>query len=259
MTNVSRQLVDLGSHALSVLQSGHGRPLLMVPSLGRGAADFLPLAGCLDPGQFRCIMVNLRGIDGSGGALDGLSLHDLAGDLAGLMKQLGLETVDTVGHAFGNRVVRCLAADHPQAVSSCALLGAGGLVEADAERQADFIRALKGELSGDAFHQAIRRAHFAPGADGRLWREGWWIEAARGQAKAARDTDRGDWWSAGDARLLVIQGADDCMAPPENGAELQKAFAGRVTLHTVEDAGHALLVEQPRVIGGLISDYYSGG
>ena len=39
----------------------------------------------------------------------GLTLHDLADDLAGLIRELGDRPAALLGHAFGSRVVRCLA------------------------------------------------------------------------------------------------------------------------------------------------------
>ena len=44
--------------------------------------------------------------------------------------------------------------------------------------------------------------------------------------------------------MLVIQGEQDQVAPPENGAILKKAAPKRVVLHTLKDAGHLVHYEQ---------------
>src|SRR4051794_41945040 len=70
----------------------------------------------------------MRGVGGSRGSLDGATLHDLAGDVAGVIKAIGCGPAHLVGHAFGNRIARCLAVDQPSLVRSVTLLAAGGLI-----------------------------------------------------------------------------------------------------------------------------------
>ena len=49
----------------------------------------------------------------------------------------------------------------------------------------------------------------------------------------------------GKTKYLILQGAEDQITPPENGAELQKDLAGRATLVNVPVAAHLLPLEQP--------------
>src|SRR5438477_3312757 len=70
----------------------------------------------------------MRGVGGSCGSLDGATLHDLASDVAGVIKAIGCGPAHLVGHAFGNRIARCLAVDQPPLVRSVTLLAAGGLI-----------------------------------------------------------------------------------------------------------------------------------
>ena len=69
-----------------------------------------------------------RGIESSTGPMEGLTLHDLAEDVAAVVEALGDAPVTVVGHAFGNRVARTLAADRPDLVDSVVLVAAGGKV-----------------------------------------------------------------------------------------------------------------------------------
>jgi pimeloyl-ACP methyl ester carboxylesterase len=55
-----------------------------------------------------------------------------------------------------------------------------------------------------------------------------------------------DWWSAGTAPLLVIQGLDDMAAPPGNGHALREQFGERVRLIDLPRAGHFLLLSSPK-------------
>jgi hypothetical protein len=62
--------------------------------------------------------------------------------------------------------------------------------------------------------------------------------AAGIEAKAMHDTPLKDWWAPpGEARYLVVQGANDQAAPPENGILLKKELGDRATLKEIP-AGH---------------------
>jgi pimeloyl-ACP methyl ester carboxylesterase len=52
----------------------------------------------------------------------------LAADVAGVLETMDCGPAHLVGHAFGNRVARCLAVDRPSLVRSVTLLAAGGLI-----------------------------------------------------------------------------------------------------------------------------------
>jgi len=67
----------------------------------------------------------------------------------------------------------------------------------------------------------------------------------RAQIQAARATPHEQWWTSGSADILIVQGREDRMAPPENGRALARSLGPRVRLVEVEHAGHALLPEQP--------------
>ncbi len=64
-----------------------------------------------------------------------------------------------------------------------------------------------------------------------------------------------DWWGAGSSQSLVIQGLNDLIAPKENGRNLLNKLAGRVTLAELENAGHAMIVEQTDKLAEIISGF----
>src|SRR5262249_58314059 len=101
--------IAAGAATLNVeLCGGEGESVVLIPSWARAAEDFFNLMGALAHAGYRSIGVNLRGIDGSSGPLAGITLHDLAADVAGVLEALGAAPAHIVGHAFGNRVARCL-------------------------------------------------------------------------------------------------------------------------------------------------------
>lgn len=54
--------------------------------------------------------------------------------------------------------------------------------------------------------------------------------------------------TAGGKPVLVVQGLDGGITPPESGRDLEGLYPDRVTLVEIEATGHALLPEQPAVI-----------
>src|SRR5438132_13500063 len=124
-----RVVVDDGDIHLTADVMGEGSLIVCHPGFGRWGRDFEPVRNYL-ASRHRVALFDPRGVGESTGPLDGLTMHDLATDLLRVARQLGAPPFDLVGHAFGNRVVRCAAADAPGEVRRSALIGAGGCVRA---------------------------------------------------------------------------------------------------------------------------------
>jgi pimeloyl-ACP methyl ester carboxylesterase len=241
------------SLSLGVRIAGEGPAVVLVPSLGRGAIDFDDLAGRLGAAGFRAIAVDPRGVGSSSGSFEGMTLHDLARDLAALLSAMGLvDQVFAIGHAFGNRVVRTFASDFPESVQGVCLIGCGGQVEADPEAAAALQVCLETGRPDAERLVALATAMFAPGNDPLVWLDGWWPGAARAQRAAIQATDPASWRAGGSAPMLIVQGLNDRIAKPENGHILKRELGDRVTLVDLDQAGHALLPEQPEVIAEAI-------
>lgn len=224
--------------------------VVLVPSLGRGGADFDQLGQALGHAGFRVLAFDPRGVGESRASLDDLTLHDLSADVALLIEQLDEASVHVVGHAYGNRVARSLAADRPDLVRTVTLLAAGGLIAPDDEVSASGARCFQLGLLDVERLEDIRSAFFGPNSDPSVWLDGWWPSAAAAQTAAGRATPLDDWWTAGQAPLLVIQGLHDRLAIPANGHALKEQLGARVRVVDLPDAGHALLPEQPEAIAG---------
>ena len=74
-------IVERGDAQLEVLVDGAGPSIVLLPSLGRGAHDFDPIAERLADAGFRALRPQPRGIGRSTGRWDGLKLEDLAADI----------------------------------------------------------------------------------------------------------------------------------------------------------------------------------
>jgi pimeloyl-ACP methyl ester carboxylesterase len=223
------------------------RDVVMLPSLGRGSLDFDALARRVAVQGYRVLLPEPRGIGGSSGPLDGKTLHDFAGDVAAVITALSSGPVVLIGHAYGNRVARTVAADHPDLVQELVLIAAGGLVPIREE----IVAAMRGAMTPGP--RAERLAHlatafFAPGNDPSIWLEGWWPAVALAQSAAVRATKVEDWWEAGGKPITVLQASDDAIAPRENADDLVHRLGARVKIIDIPGAGHAMLPEQPEQI-----------
>src|SRR5207244_1959465 len=135
-----RQAVKAGPATLQITTKGRGEPIVFIPSRGRGVEGFEDLSARLVRAGYKAIMPEPRGIGGSAGPLDGITYHDLASDLAAVIRMVAREPVTVIAHAFGTRVARTLASDHPDCVKQLILLAAAGAVPRSAAVEATTTR-----------------------------------------------------------------------------------------------------------------------
>jgi len=245
----AKHRIEVGKAIIECTIHGSGNTVVLLPGAGGDASQFHDLTQALADAGFRTVAINPRGVGDSVGPLEQLTLHDFAADVAGVIEALDAAPAHLLGRAFGNRVARCVAADHPALVRSVILLAAGGLVEPDPEAQAAFQRGLRQDLPASERLEALKVALFSPAsapALAVLWTI--WPAAAAVQGRANQATPLTDWWTGGTAPLLVVQGLDDRIAPPGNGRALRDQLGARVRLVEVPNAGHAFLFEQPKIV-----------
>jgi pimeloyl-ACP methyl ester carboxylesterase len=241
---------------IAVRTIGRGRPLLLIPSHGRGSADYDELATMLSARGFMSILPEPRWIAGSTGPAPA-TLFDLADDLAGLVGNMCDGPVGVVGHAFGNRVARALATKHPGRISRVALLAGGGEVPIPPAVMAALEGAMaQGSKPDQERLQDLEAAFFARGGDPAIWLTGWHPEAAAKQMQSVRATPARLWWTAGHAPLLLVQAEEDPVAPPANAAALRRDVGSRLTLIDLRHASHAMLPEQPRAIAVALAGFF---
>lgn len=246
------QLLPGPAGDIEVRTTGEGPAVVLIPSLGRGAADFDDLAARLAEAGFRAIAPEPRGIGGSTGPIDGLTMFDLAADAAAVISALDAAPATLVGHAFGNRVARMTATEHPELVESLVLLACGGAVPPAPEHAAALRLVFDMSVPDDEHLAAVDTAFFAPGNDASVWTGGWYGDVAHAQGKATNALDPAHWLDAGSADVLVVQPLDDVVALPANAAFILDRIGDRASLVEIADAGHALLPEQPDAVAAAV-------
>lgn len=261
---VSTRLVSYRSDAapepvvVEVLLRGKGPLIVLLPSLGRGASDFADLASRIAAAGFRTAAINPRGIGKSKGPA-ARTMADYARDVFEAIKALQtvrgsgkLKPVVLIGHAFGNRLARAVAAQHPEAVSSLILLASGGQVAMAPSVAKALHDVFDTSLSPEAHISAIRTAFFAPGNDPEVWRDGWYRQVALEQQHALKNSPPQSWTEGGQSPIYIIQAAQDVVAPPANAEALRAAHPDRVEIAILDQAGHAMLPEQPEQLARLV-------
>lgn len=239
------------ARALRVRSAGEGRPVVMVPSLGRSSDDFAHLAAALRAAGHRTLLVDPPGIASPLPSRPARDLHEAACDLWEAIDGCGLDEVALVGHAYGNRLVRAASVAHPHRVSALVLLACGGRFEPAAEVWASLARCFDEGLSPPDHRSAVASTFFAPGNDPSGWDDGWWPLVAAQQAAAVGATDQAEIWAGGTAPLLVVQGAQDRVAVPANARDLG-ARRPDTTVVTIDRCGHAMLPERPDAIADAV-------
>jgi len=227
---------------------GRGDPILVLPGASLSFAYLEALADALAGAGYCAIRVNPRGSGKSAGPVGPVSMHTYADDLRILIDHLNVGPVDIAGHAFGNRIARATAHDHPDAVKSVILLAAGGAVAPSPEASAALQVILAPDAPPDQIMQAMR--YMVGNAEDA--EAGWAaVKSSRSpgvsamQRQAMADPDR-DWLGAPDRwPWLVVQGSQDQIAPPINGEQLKARHGDKVTLVSIEGTGHLMVVTRP--------------
>jgi pimeloyl-ACP methyl ester carboxylesterase len=243
---------------IEVAAEGRGPLIVMLPSRGRGADDFDEVAGELVKAGFRVLRPQPRGAALSLGPMQNLTLHDLAHDVAAVIRNAGNGgPAIIVGHAFGSWVARMTAIDHPELVRGVVMAAAaakaypvgfpGAQELSEAVRKSGDFTLPDGERL-----RYLRLAFFAPDSDPRIWLQGWHPAADEMQLAAGRATEQSEWWSGGGVPLLDLQGELDPFKPRSMANEMREEFGERVSVVVIQDASHALIPEQPDAVAAAI-------
>lgn len=240
--------VNLGDISVEHADEGNGPAIVLLPGGGLDISYLAPLAMTLAQSGHRAIRINPR-FAGSSDGPPGPSMHDLADDIARLLRYLDITSAHLVGHAFGNRLARCVATDHPSLIASVTLLAAGGQVAPSAEAAAALQSLFDPTISDD---EAVAAMAFAVGTNenaASAWRT---LQPALSPALAAAEqralhVTPATEWGAPVAQIpyLVVQGTADLIAPAANGEQLARTSEASVELVELDGAGHLMAITRP--------------
>jgi len=243
-------MVKLTASNIEYFSQGQGAPIVLLPFGGLTVGYMEGLSQDLADAGYRVVRINFRGSGKSTGSAQDVTLHTLAADVAGVIEALKLGPTNVAGHAFGNRVARTVAADHPELVRTVILFAAGGKVPPTPDGE-HALKTIFNPASTDA--EVLNDMKYMVGNPAHI-QMAWQIikpcrapQVAGIEGKAMEDTPLKDWWAPqGQMKYLVVQGTDDQIAPPKNGELLKQELGARVTLVSFPGAGHLFLVTEAK-------------
>ncbi|WP_248799242.1 alpha/beta fold hydrolase [Pseudomonas sp. MWU13-2105] len=257
---VNRITVNQGAIKIEAYEQGTGKTIVILPSLGRGAQDYDDVAGYLAQEGFRVLRPEPRGVNGSQGPLNNLTLHDFAADVALLMDHENTGPAVVVGHAWGSQPARVLAVDRPDLVKGVVMAAASvgkfppGYSEKPYGRMVEAITGSGNYALPEAQRlKYLQQAFFAPGNDPHPWLTGWYEATHKAEAQARDATPVDLYWSAGSSvPILDLQGSNDAVVIPNI---LKSMLGDRVEARTLAGAGHAMAPERPREMAQAIAEF----
>ncbi|WP_371396689.1 alpha/beta fold hydrolase [Fretibacter rubidus] len=238
--------------------------VVLSASAGREASDFNELVTALNAQGYRTLAVEHGGINGAP-TVEAADMALLAFPLIKALEHDGYmndtETFAFIGHGFGNRIVRA-ASDYYARIegtlrpNAVVLLTAGGATDVAPEMQEVLDQIFDPRVPFKARKTAMQNALFAEGDTiPDHWTRGWHTQTAVLQRRAKTNKIE-QWENAGGVPMLVVQPAQDRIAPKSDAGDyLAAKFPDQVTLTVVEDAGHALLPERPDAVAKAVIDY----
>jgi pimeloyl-ACP methyl ester carboxylesterase len=250
--------VENGPARVEYRVAGKGRAIVSLPGLGRTTEDHVPLGERLVKAGYRVVLPMPRGMGGSKGPLDGITLHDLAADVAAVIEEVSDRPVVLCGHAYGNRVARLVATDRPDLVSHLVLFTASGKVAGTPDVVASIEKVKNPTLPLAERRKEALFSMVGPTRDPSVWLDGWNEPIAKACQAALRAVPTELWWTGGKAPVLVIQGLADRSSPPVNGRMLKEELGDRCTLVELDGVGHSVPVEAPDEVAQAMVDYLKG-
>jgi pyruvate dehydrogenase E2 component (dihydrolipoamide acetyltransferase) len=241
-------------------QGGGDRTVVLVHGFGGDLDNWLFNLGPLTE-QAEVVAVDLPGHGQSELTLPGASVEALAAFVVAFLDELGLDTVDLVGHSLGAAIASNIALDQPGRVTSVALLAPAGFgPEIDAGYLDGFVsaktkRELKpvlGRLFADerlvnrTLVDGVLRYKRLDGVDALLaeLRDGVF---AGGQQVALPGRRLGETG----VPVLVVWGAADQVIPSSHA---EHAPAG-ATVAVLDDAGHMVQMEKASDVNALLGQH----
>ena len=228
----TRDVVRYNGVAIETIAEGQGPTIVLLPSLGRDSEEFDPVAQRLASAGFRVLRPQPRGYGRSSGPMENITRHDLARDVAEVVRQRNAAPAILAGHAFGHFVAKMTAVDYPQIVRAVVLIGAAQKNPDPAVQRAVAIATDPSQPEAERLKN-LKLVFFATGNDPAPWLTGFHANVRAAEIVARDSTPQSEYYAAGAAPLLDIQGADDPYKPPSAANELVEEFGtGRVSGRT---------------------------
>jgi|GEM_PF-5023651 len=258
------QVLQAGPCTIEYFDCGSGPAVVILPALAGRLIEFHSLIETLNAAGYRTLAVHLPGIGRSHCPFrEQPTLHTFADAIQSVVQQATGSAdapVCLVGRGLGNRIARTFATRYRQQTRGLVLLAAGGK-HRSRQTASLLLRYFLLQVPGLPIGLRRRimesimcvRRNVLPESVCRRAP----LRAFLMQAKASRRTPVQEWWSAGIAPMLVLQGAEDRVSPLANSQSLVDEYPDRVELKVLPHAGHALTYDVPDVVNREVLRFVS--
>ena len=266
---MSMRDLTVAGRKVQLYEAGEGAPLLYlhgIADMHGAAAGPFPFHDALAK-DFRLMAPAYPGCVGSDEDNSLESIDDLMFHTLEVMDALGLEKADIVGTCIGGWVAAEIAARNPERVGKLALIGAPGLFVSGspigdlfmavqplnggiADLRAMLFRDGAGALAQDLFPDEHRNKE-----QGMLRYQIFRCIARFGfKPPYFYNRKLRDRLYRFKGPVLILHGADDAFVPTDHAVAYGDGFAN-ASVEAIDDAGHAVILEQPEKVAANISAF----
>lgn len=228
-------------------------PLVLIHGAAGGQYVWLQQRGLAGG---RVLTLDLPGHGRSTPGSEPVEIERYAAVVADFASTLGHARFIPVGHSMGGAVALTLALEHPARIPALALLATGARLKVS-----DFVFAAIA-TSFEQLGELLAQTAYAPQTDPALVERftAAPLQVTREQAQADFEACAGfdvrHRLAEISAPTLVLAGAQDQLV---SAGRIQQLVAGLAAseLHTIEDAGHMLMQEQPTVVNRTLERFWT--
>jgi len=239
---------------------GKKPPLILLHGLAANGSCWAPLARALEE-DYDVIMPDARGHGKSTAAEKGYRYEELANDVTGLLKTLGVHSSVLIGHSMGGLTAAVVASRKPNLLRGL-VLADPTFLDPEVQRQV-----FEGD-SSDRHRQMLSRSLDELVADGGRRHPGRSSETVELIARARLQTsihafdiltppnpDYAELVRAIGVRTLLVIG-DAGVVSPSLAMELQRVNS-KIQVEEIPDAGHGIQYDQPDRFAAVVKRFLS--
>ena len=258
--------VEVNGIKIDCRDEGEGLPVILVHAFPLNQTMWDDQVAALRA-KCRAITLDLRGFGRSGFASSTHSIEQMASDVRGLMKALGIDRAVLVGLSMGGYISLAFYRNYPECVRALVLADTRASSDTEDARERRIKSAEKAEREGpgaiadDVVPMLLGRSTMSTRPD-LIARTREMVEsnspagiAAAQRAMAAR-RDSTDLLVAMNIPVLVIVGSEDSLTPAAEAETMHRAIRGS-RLQVIEGAGHLSNLEQPLIFNAALREFLS--
>ncbi|MCE2451274.1 MAG: alpha/beta hydrolase [Nitrospinae bacterium] len=251
--------LSLSDYRIAYCEAGpsvSGSVVVCVHGAGANRDSWIPLMRNLAERGMSSLALELPG-HGESDAAQISDIKEYSGIVLEFLHAKNLKSVCLTGHSMGGAVVLASVLKHTELMRGVILIGSGAKLRV----KDSILEGVKSDFT-KTVHEIIGYA-FSPASNPSLIQEG-----TRGLLRCNADTMRNDFIACDrfdvlseldsiTAPALVVCGEEDLLTPPKYSQFMSEKIPN-ANLTIVPQAGHMVMLEQPAVVGDLISQFMNG-